>query len=61
MQADFVLLGGDLFHENKPSRATLCKAIDTLSRHVFAERKVALRCLGDQAKVIVGGCALLCA
>ena len=27
MGADAVLLGGDLFHENKPSRSTLVKAI----------------------------------
>lgn len=32
-RADVVLLGGDLFHDNRPSRATVVKAMSTLSRH----------------------------
>jgi hypothetical protein len=32
-KADVVLLGGDLFHDNRPSRATVVKAMATLSRH----------------------------
>ena len=55
-----MLLGGDLFHENKPSRATLCRAIETLSRYSFAEGRQALRCLTDQAGVVADGCALRC-
>ncbi|KAI7978806.1 Double-strand break repair protein MRE11 [Camellia lanceoleosa] len=33
---DFLLLGGDLFHENKPSRSTLVKAIEILVVIVLA-------------------------
>lgn len=32
-KADIVLLGGDLFHDNRPSRATVVKAMSTLSKH----------------------------
>jgi len=33
LQADFVLLGGDLFHDNRPSRSTVVRALSTLYRH----------------------------
>ena len=33
--ADFVLLGGDLFHENKPSRSCLVKTIELLRYFFF--------------------------
>jgi double-strand break repair protein MRE11 len=32
-RADFVLLGGDMFHENKPSRRTVHGAISLLSKY----------------------------
>eukprot|EP00607_Mallomonas_marina_P006554 CAMPEP_0182433976 /NCGR_PEP_ID=MMETSP1167-20130531/66827_1 /TAXON_ID=2988 /ORGANISM="Mallomonas Sp, Strain CCMP3275" /LENGTH=76 /DNA_ID=CAMNT_0024623309 /DNA_START=1 /DNA_END=228 /DNA_ORIENTATION=- len=32
-KADLVLLGGDVFHENKPSRRTMYSAIDMLRKH----------------------------
>jgi len=35
---DFILLGGDLFHENKPSRRSLLGTIELLRRY----------CLGDK-------------
>ena len=32
-EVDFVLLGGDLFHENKPSRQTEMRAIQVTNNH----------------------------
>jgi double-strand break repair protein MRE11 len=32
-QVDMVLLGGDLFHENNPSRSTLVKCLQILNEH----------------------------
>ena len=32
-QVDFLLLGGDLFDANKPSRSTLNKTIELLSKY----------------------------
>ena len=37
-KADFILLGGDLFHDNKPSRKSLQKCMDLLRKY----------CLGPQ-------------
>lgn len=46
--ADFVLLAGDLFHENKPSRRTLHSAIQILQTHCFGEDPVYIEVLSDQ-------------
>ncbi|XP_015161537.1 uncharacterized protein [Solanum tuberosum] len=45
---DFVLLGGDLFHENKPSRATLVKAIEILRRYCLNDQPVQFQVVSDQ-------------
>ncbi|CAJ1957025.1 unnamed protein product [Sphenostylis stenocarpa] len=45
---DFVLLGGDLFHENKPSRSTLVKAIEILRRYCLNDRPVPFQVVSDQ-------------
>lgn len=47
-QVDFVLLGGDLFHENKPSRSTLVKAIEILRRHCLNDRPIQFQVVSDQ-------------
>ncbi|XP_054789530.1 double-strand break repair protein MRE11-like [Prosopis cineraria] len=47
-QVDFLLLGGDLFHENKPSRSTLVKAIEILRRHCLNDRPVQFEVVSDQ-------------
>ena len=48
-KVDFVLLGGDLFHENKPSRATLCKTVDILRKYAFGESPITFEIISDQA------------
>jgi DNA repair exonuclease SbcCD nuclease subunit len=48
-KVDFVLLGGDLFHENKPSRATLCKTVDLLRKYAFGESPITFEIISDQA------------
>lgn len=47
-QVDFLLLGGDLFHENKPSRSTLVKAIEILRRYCLNDRPVQFQVVSDQ-------------
>ena len=49
LQVDFLLLGGNLFHENKPSRSTLVKTIEILRRHCLNDRPVQFRVVSDQA------------
>jgi double-strand break repair protein MRE11 len=39
-QADMVLLGGDLFHENKPSRQTLHTTMDILRRYTMGPNPI---------------------
>lgn len=47
---DFVLLGGDLFHENKPSRKTMYHTNSILSKYVFGNnRDVRINVTSDQA------------
>ncbi|KAJ0047190.1 hypothetical protein Pint_04423 [Pistacia integerrima] len=48
LQVDFLLLGGDLFHENKPSRSTLVKAIEILRRHCLNDQPVQFQVVSDQ-------------
>nr|GEW64949.1 double-strand break repair protein MRE11 [Tanacetum cinerariifolium] len=47
-KVDFVLLGGDLFHENKPSRTTLVKAIETLRKYCLNDKPVQFQVVSDQ-------------
>ncbi|KAH9613425.1 hypothetical protein KSS87_022323 [Heliosperma pusillum] len=47
-QVDFVLLGGDLFHENKPSRSTLVRALEILRRYCLNDRPVKFQVVSDQ-------------
>jgi double-strand break repair protein MRE11 len=54
-QVDLVILGGDLFHENKPSRSTLVKAIQLLSKYCLNDRAVRFRVLSDQSVNFVSG------
>jgi len=47
---DLVLLGGDLFHENKPSRSAEIKCLQILRNHVLGDRPVQVEYLSDPAK-----------
>ncbi len=55
MNVDLVLLGGDLFHENKPSRTTVVKAISILKKHCLKKGPVLFQVLSDRAKNFVSG------
>lgn len=47
VQVDMVLLAGDLFHENKPSRTSLFQTIAALRQHTLGDRPVALELISD--------------
>ena len=42
-KVDFLIHGGDLFHEHKVSKETLIRTEDLLSRHIFGESHQAFR------------------
>ncbi|KIL66027.1 hypothetical protein M378DRAFT_161245 [Amanita muscaria Koide BX008] len=44
---DFVLLGGDLFHENKPSRESLYQTIALLREYTFGDKPIQVELLSD--------------
>lgn len=45
-----VLLAGDLFHDNKPSRRTLHKTIEIIRRYTLGPKPVKIQILSDQKK-----------
>jgi double-strand break repair protein MRE11 len=45
-----VLIAGDLFHDNKPSRRTLHKTMDIIRRYTMGPNAVKIQILSDQAK-----------
>lgn len=49
-QVDFVLLGGDLFHENKPSRDCLTKCQKILRDFSFGDKPIEFEILSDEKK-----------
>ena len=46
-RCDMVLLAGDLFHENRPSRRTLYKTMDILRRYTMGDNPVQVQILGN--------------
>ena len=52
---DLVLLGGDLFHDNKPSRSTIVRAIDILTRYTLSDKPVKFQVLSNQSENFVSG------
>jgi double-strand break repair protein MRE11 len=48
-EVDMVLLGGDLFHDNKPSRATLYRTMELLRKYCMGDRPVKFQLLSDQS------------
>ena len=49
-RVDFILLGGDLFHENKPSRKTLHRCLELLRKYCLGDKPIAIEILSDQAR-----------
>ncbi len=52
--ADMLLLGGDLFHDNKPSRQTMVRTYDILREYVFGEEPVSFQIVSDQSDAFEG-------
>jgi double-strand break repair protein MRE11 len=47
-QVDMVLLGGDIFHDNNPSRATVLRCVQTLSKYCLGDDPVQFQIVSDQ-------------
>jgi double-strand break repair protein MRE11 len=50
-KVDFVLLAGDLFHENKPSRRTLHIAMELFHKYCFGGDPVFIEVLNEQGEI----------
>ncbi|KAK9752639.1 meiotic recombination [Basidiobolus ranarum] len=48
-EVDFILLGGDLFHENKPSRKTLYQTMALLREYCMGDKPCKMEYLSDQS------------
>ncbi|KAG8453018.1 hypothetical protein GDO86_004723 [Hymenochirus boettgeri] len=48
-EVDFLLLGGDLFHDNKPSRKTIHTCLELLRKYCMGDRPVQFEVLSDQS------------
>ncbi|KAL6753815.1 Metallo-dependent phosphatase-like protein, partial [Haematococcus lacustris] len=57
LNVDMVLLGGDLFHDNKPSRTTVVKTLNLFRKYCLNDRPVPFQILSDQASAFVSGVA----
>ena len=47
-QVDFILLGGDLFHENKPSRDCLTRCQRLFKEHCFGSKPIEFEIISDE-------------
>lgn len=47
---DFILLGGDLFHENKPSRECLYQVTALLREYTLGDKPVQIELLSDPSE-----------
>lgn len=54
--ADFVLLGGDLFHEADPSKHTTVQLEKLLTQYCFNDRPVQIKILSDQTQDFAEKC-----
>lgn len=48
-KVDFILLGGDLFHQNRPTRSCLYETMKMLRRHCFGSRESKVWIASDQS------------
>ncbi|KAL0212132.1 hypothetical protein RCL1_005758 [Eukaryota sp. TZLM3-RCL] len=53
---DILLLGGDLFHDRRPSHVTLCRTESLLTKYCFGDKPIEVNLLTGQEE-IVGGSA----
>lgn len=55
---DLVLLGGDLFHHNKPSQSTIVKCMKVIQKYCLGEKPIKFQVVSDQAANFPGqdGC-----
>lgn len=51
---DMVLLAGDLFHENKPSRQSLYQVMRSLRMNCYGDKPCELQMLSDQSDTFDG-------
>ena len=56
---DMVLLAGDLFHENKPSRKAMFNVMRSLRMNCYGEKPCELEMLSDSSEVFEG-CGKTC-
>lgn len=49
IEPDFVLLGGDLFHDNKPSMSSLFKCTELLRKYTLKENPIKFKIVSDQS------------
>ncbi|CAD6889108.1 unnamed protein product [Tilletia caries] len=49
-EVDFILLGGDLFHDNKPSRLTMHQVIALLREHTMGDRPISVELRSDAGR-----------
>ncbi|XP_066508525.1 double-strand break repair protein MRE11-like [Hoplias malabaricus] len=48
-EVDFVLLGGDLFHDNKPSRKTMHSCLEIMRKYCMGDKPILFDIISDQA------------
>lgn len=51
---DMVLLAGDLFHDNKPSRKAMYHVMESLRRNCLGDKPCSLEILSDQSEHFSG-------
>ncbi|XP_043668243.1 double-strand break repair protein MRE11 [Vespula pensylvanica] len=50
-EVDFILLGGDLFHDTKPSQSTMIECMDLLRKYCYGPGDIAMEFLTDPTTV----------
>ncbi|KAH0550384.1 double-strand break repair protein MRE11 [Cotesia glomerata] len=51
-RVDFILLGGDLFHDSTPSQNVVLRCINLLRKYCFGDRKIKFQFLSDPSEVL---------